>query len=214
MDEQSLFSTGVILSNTGTPTVNAANAANSGGSMTTQLHYQIRAQQLRKTAGALEQFYQTLNDDPLAPTFAKAAWQPPTTGYFQYAHRDDHLPMAAMGQIKTYLKDRLQRQDEAVFHMNHARNIIEKIEDKAQYQFDAKTQVPNLISQINGYFALPQYAPVLVKDQTDVYPANSTTPRYRVHELDNPTTWELEQHGRALPGGPVDLKETPQPVTG
>jgi len=212
--EQALFSTGVILSNTGTPTVNAANAANSGGSMTTQLHYQIRAQQLRKTAGALEQFYQTLNDDKLAATFAKAAWQPPTTGYFQYAHRDDHLPMVAMGQVKTYLKDRLQRQDEAVFHMNHARNIIEKIEDKAQYQFDAKTQVPNLISQINGYFALPQYAPVLVKDQTDVYPTGSTTPRYRVHELDNPTTFELEQHGRALPGGPVDLKETPQPAAG
>lgn len=212
--EQALFSTGVILSNSGTPTVNTANAANSGGSMTPQLHYQIRAQQMRKTAGALEQFYQTVNDDPLAATFAKAAWQPPTTGYFQYAHRDDHLPAVTMGQIKTYLKDRLQRQDEAVFHMNHARNIIEKIEDKAQYQFDAKTQVPSLISQINDYFAIPRYAPVLVKDQTDVYPANSTTPRYRVHELDNPTTWELEQHGRALPGGPVDLKETPQPATG
>jgi lysozyme len=211
--EQALFSTGVILSNTGTPTVNTANAANSGGSMTAQLHYQIRAQQLRKTAGALEQYYQTLNDDQLAATFSKAAWQPPTTGYFQYAHRDDHLPMVAMGQIKVYLKDRLQRQDEGVFHMNYARNIIEKIEDKAQAQFDAKTQVPNLISQINGYFALPQYAPVLVNDLSDVYPAGSTTPRYRVHELDNPTTFELEQHGRALPGGPVDLKETPQPVT-
>jgi len=214
MQEQMLFSTGVILSNSGTPTINAANAAGGAGAMTTQLHYQIRAQQLRKTAGALEQYYQTLNDDTLAPTFAKAAWQPPQTGYFQYAHRDDQLPMVVMGQIKTYLKERLQRQDDSVFHMNHARNIIEKVEDKAQYQFDAKTQVPNLISQINGYFALPQYAPVLVKDQTDVYPAGSTTPRYRVHELDNPTTFELEQHGRALPGGPVDLKETPQPATG
>jgi hypothetical protein len=215
--EQALFSTGVILSNSGNPTVNAANAANSGGSMTTQLHYQIRAQQLRKTAGALEQYYQTVNEislGVLTPSFAKAAWQPPTGGYFQYAHRDDHLPMVAMGQVKTYLKDRLQRQDEAVFHMNHARNIIEKIEDKAQYQADAKTQIPNLIAQINGYFALPQYAPVLVKDQTDVYPTDSTTPRYRVHELDNPTIFELEQHGRALPGGPVDLKETPQPATG
>jgi lysozyme len=214
MQEQMLFSQGVILSNSGTPTVNAANAQNSGGSMTTQLHYQIRAQQLRKTAGALEQYYQTVvNDDILAPTFAKAAWQPPQTGYFQYAHRDDQLPMVVMGQIKTYLKDRLQRQDDSVFYMNHARNVIEKVEDKAQYQFDAKTQIPNLIAQINGYFALPQYAPVLVRDFTDVYPAGSTTPRYRVHELDNPTTFELEQHGRALPGGPVDLKETPQPAT-
>jgi lysozyme len=214
MQEQMLFSQGVILSNTGTPTFNAANAPGGAGAMTSQLHYQIRAQQLRKTAGALEQYYQTLNDDILAPSFAKAAWQPPVTGYFQYAHRDDQLPMVVMGQIKTYLKERLQRQDDSVFHMNHARNIIEKVEDKAQYQFDAKTQVPNLISQITGYFALPQYAPVLVRDFTDVYPAGSTTPRYRVHELDNPTTFELEQHGRALPGGPVDLKETPQPATG
>jgi hypothetical protein len=122
--------------------------------------------------------------------------------------------MVAMGQIKVYLKDRLQRQDEAVFHMNHTRNVIEKVEDKAQYQADAQTQIPNLISQINNYFTLPQYAPVLVKDQTDVYPTGSTTPRYRVHELDAPTIFELEQHGRALPGGSVDLKETPQPVAG
>ena len=159
--EQALFSTGVVLSNTGTSAVNASNASNasnSGGAMTPQLHYQIRAQQMRKTAGALEQYYQTVNDDQLAPSFAKAAWQPPTTGYFQYAHRDDHLPAVTVGQIKTYLKERLQRQDEAVFHMNHARNIIEKIEDRAQYQADAKTQVPKLISQINDYFALPRYA--------------------------------------------------------
>ena len=211
--EQALFSTGVILSNTGTPTVNAANAANSGGSMTTQLHYQIRAQQLRKAAGALEQFYMTVNDEQLSTTFTKAAWQPASAGHFQYAHRDDHLPMVAMGKIKGYLKERLQRQDDSVFHMNHARNIIEKVEDKAQYQSDAMTQVPNLISQINGYFALPQYAPVLVKDQTDVYPAGSTTPRYRVHELDPPTIWEMEQHARAVPGGSINLKETPQPAT-
>lgn len=215
MDEQTLFSQGVILSNSGNLVLaaNVSNTTNSGGDMTPQLHYQIRAQQLRKTAGALEQFYQTDNDDKLSPSFTKAAWQPASAGHFQYAHRDDHLPMVAMAKIKGYLKDRLQRQDEALFHMNHVRNIIEKIEDKAQYQADAKTQVPNLISQINGYFALPQYAPVLVKDQTDVYPANSTTPRYRVHELDPPTTWEKEQHARALPGGSINLKETPQPAT-
>lgn len=219
--EQALFSKGVILTNSGNPVVaannsnptNASNTTNVGSVVTPQIHYQIRAQQLRKTAGALEQHYQTANDDNLAATFTKAAWQPPQSGYFQYAHRDDHLPMVAMGQIKSYLKDRLQRQDDSVFHMNHARNIIEKVEDKAQYQLDAKTQIPNLIAQINNYFSLPQYAPVLVKDQSDVYPAGSTTPRYRVHELDNPTVWELEQAGRALPGGPVNLKETPQPTT-
>src|SRR5208337_2573115 len=148
--EQALFSTGVILSNTGTPTVNAANAANSGGSMTTQLHYQIRAQQLRKTAGALEQFYATVNDEKLAATFAKAAWQPPTSGYTQYVNRDDQLPMVAMGQIKVFLKERLQRQDEAVFHMNHIRNIIEKTEDKAEYAADGASTVADLIAKING----------------------------------------------------------------
>jgi len=215
LKEQALFSTGVILTNSGNPIMaaNASNTTGSGSMVTPQLHYQIRAQQLRKTAGAMEQYYQTVNDDKLSATFTKAAWQPPQTGYFQYVHRDDHLPMIAMGKIKSYLKERLQRQDDSVFHINHARNIIEKVEDKAQYQLDAKTQIPNLISQINSYFSLPAYAPVLVKDQTDVYPAGSTTPRYRVHELDPPTVWEMEQHGRALPGGPVNLKETPQTTT-
>ena len=211
--EQSLFSQGVILNNSPTPTINTANAANSGSSVTPQIHYQIRAQQLRKTAGALEQFYAAVNDEQLSPTFNKSSWQAPPSGYFQYAHRDDHLPMIAMGQIKVFLKERLQRQDESVFHMNHVRNIIEKVEDRAEYASVAAEQVPNLISQINSYFSLPQYAPVLVKDKSDVYPTSSTTPRYRVHELDSPTVWELEQHGRALPGGPVDLKETPQPPT-
>lgn len=176
-------------------------------------HYQIRAQQLRKTAGALEQFYATVNDEKLSPTFTKAAWQPPQAGYFQYVHRDDHLPMVAMGQVKAFLKERLQRQDDAVFHMNHLRNIIEKTEDKAENALDAPTSIPALISKINGYFALPTYSAVLVKDQSDVYPAGSTTPRYRVHELDPPTTYEMEQHGRVLPGGPVDLKEGAQPTS-
>lgn len=179
----------------------------------TQQHYQIRAQQLRKTAGALEQFYATVNDEKLAATFAKAAWQPPTSGYTQYVNRDDQLPMVAMGQIKVFLKERLQRQDEAVFHMNHIRNVIEKTEDKAEYAADGASSVADLIAKINGYFALPEYSAVLVRDQSDVYPAGSKTPRYRVHELDSPTVWEMEQHGRVAPGDAVDLKEGAQPVS-
>lgn len=179
----------------------------------TQRHYQIRAQQLRKTAGALEQFYATINDEKLAATFSKAAWEPPSAGYFQYVHRDDHLPMIAMGRIKALLRERLQRQDDAVFHMNHIRNIIEKTEDKAEFAQDGPSKVADLIAKINGYFALPQYSAVLVRDQSDVYPSGSKTPRYRVHELDSPTTFELEQHGRVAPGAPVDLKEGPQPVS-
>src|SRR5271157_3117791 len=136
----------------------------------TQRHYQIRAQQLRKTAGALEQFYATTNDEKLAPTFSKDAWQPPASGYSQYVHRNDQLPMVAMGQIKVYLKERLQRQDDAVFFMNHIRNIIEKMEDKAEYAADAPSSVADSIAKINGYFTLPAYSAVLVKDQSDVYP--------------------------------------------
>lgn len=179
--------------------------------MAMQQHYQIKAQQLRKTSGALEQFYATLNDEKLSPTFNKAAWQPPQTGYFQYVHRDDHLPMVAMGQVKVYLKERLQRQDDAVFYMNYLRNVIEKAEDKAEYANDGASGVADGIAKINGYFALPTYAPVLVNDTSDVYPAGSTSPRYRVHELDDPTPWEMEQHGRVTPGGMVDLKEGSQP---
>ena len=177
-----------------------------------KLHYQIRAQQLRKTAGALEQFYQTANDDKLSPTFGKAAWQPPTSGWFPYVQRDDQLPMVAMSSIKAYLKEQLQRQDDSVFHMNHVRNLIEKTEDKAQSANDASTGVPELIGQINGYFAIPRFSAVLVNDQTDVYPAGSSNPRYRVKQLDNPTQFEQEQVGRvAIPGDAVALKEEPQP---
>lgn len=176
-----------------------------------ELHHRIRAQQLRKTAGALEEFYITVNDDKMSPTFAKAAWQPPQSGYFPYIRRDDQLPMAAMSQIKAFLKDELQRQDDAMFQMNHLRNLIEKTEDKAQGAVDAPTGVPELIGKINGYFALKNYAAVLVNDQSDVYPAGTTQPRYRVAELDPPTQFEQEQAARVTPGGAVALKEEPQP---
>jgi hypothetical protein len=184
-----------------------------------ELHYRIRAQQLRKTAGALEQFYQTVNDDTLSPTFNKTPWQPPQSGWFPYIQRDDQLPMVAMSSIKAYLKDQLQRQDDSVFHMNHLRNLIEKTEDKAQNAYQAITQNPqnwqtvsDIITQISGYFNLPRYSVVLVNDQTNVYPAGSSNPTYRVKQLDAPTQFEQEQMGRvAQPGDPVALKEEPQP---
>lgn len=181
-----------------------------------QQHFQIRAAVLRKTAGVLEQFYSTLNDEALAPTFNKKPWTPGSQGHFNYPYRDDQLPMVAMSQIKDYMKEQFQRQDEGVFAMNHIRNVIEKTEDKAEkaYQAMNPTQftnntVENLITRINGYFSQPEYEAVLVNDQTDVYPAGTVQPRFRVNQLDIPTQWEFEQmtSAPAGTGGSVDTKE-------
>jgi hypothetical protein len=181
-----------------------------------QRHFQIRAAVLRKSAGVLENFYFTLNDEALAPTFKKEPWKPGPQGHFNYPYRDDQLPMVAMYQIKDYMKEQFQRQDEGVFAMNHLRNIIEKTEDKAEkaYQAGNVTQynsdtVENLIARINGYFQLPEYEAALVNDQTDVYPAKTTQPRFRVHQLDAPTVWEWEQmtSAPAGTGSTVDVKD-------
>lgn len=190
--------------------------AREGNFAAIQQHYQIRAEQLRKTAGVLEQYYATQNDEKLAPTFNKNSWKPGSQGHFNFSNRDDQLPMVAMSQIKDYLKEQFVRQDDSVFQMNHLRNVIEKTEDKAEKAFLAvnATQfsndtVENLITRVNGYFALPEYEAALVNDQTDVYPAGTTQPRYRVHQLDVPTQWEIEQMANAPAGtGPsVDLRE-------
>lgn len=159
-----------------------------------KVHYQIRAQQLRKTAGLLEQFYQSKNDEQLAPTFEKEAWQPGSDGHFVYSYRDDHVPAVMMSRLKRPFKEQLQRHDEAVFHMNLLRNQIERLEDLAQQQEDAKTKVPDLLTQVQNLFNRPEYQAVLVKDQSDLYKGE---PRYRVHQLDEPTAWEKEQrkHG-------------------
>lgn len=176
-----------------------------------QLHYQIRAQQLRKTAGVLENYYANINDDKLAPTLQKQAWKPGPQGHLGYAWRDDHLPMVAMGKIKGYMREQLNRQDESVFHMNQLRNLIEKNEDKAQKAYYALNHPDNsiaaLITKINGYFSSPEYQAALVMDQSDVYPTGTTQPRFRVHQLDVPTQYEYEQFARTTPGGPINLKE-------
>src|SRR5271168_2439086 len=165
-----------------------------------QQHFQIRASVLRRTSGVLERYYSTLNDELLTPTFQKKPWKPGAQMSFNYPYRDDQLPMVAMAQIKDYMKEQFQRQDEGVFAMNHLRYLIEKVEDKAEKAFQAMnpTQftndtVENLITAINGYFASPEYEAVLVNDQTDMFPAGSANPRFRVHQLDVPTPWEIQQ---------------------
>ena len=183
-----------------------------------QQFYQIRAAQLRKTAGVLNQFYQNVNDDKLSPTFNKAAWRPAPQGHFGYVFRNDHLPMIAVSQIKDYMRPQFQRQDESVFTMNQIRNLIEKTEDKAQYAMQATTQSQNwesisdLITKVNGYFGQPEYEFVLVRDiagngyAADVYPTGTTQPRGRVHQLDAPTQYEREVTSHAQPGQNTDLK--------
>src|ERR1700677_168654 len=112
------------------------------------LFHRIRAQQLRKTAGVLEQFYNTLNDQQLAPTFSKTIWAPGPDGHFTYPYDDDHLPMVMMSKIKLRFKEMLQRDEEGVFFMNQVRLIIEKHEDAAQDSFDF-TQPANSTSNDN-----------------------------------------------------------------
>lgn len=170
-----------------------------------QQFYQIRAAQLRKTSGVLEQFYKAVNDDQLTPTFDKAVWQPGKDGWFAYSYRDDHLPMVTMSKIKAHFREQLHRQDEAVFQMNHIRNLIEKTEDKAQKANEATGDLQKLFTQINGYFNKPEYQAVLVKDQTDLYQGQ---PRFRVHQLDEPTQWEKEQNQRTSASSGATLTGT------
>jgi hypothetical protein len=119
--------------------------------------------------------------------------------------------MVAMYQIKDILRDQLQWQDEGVFQMNQLRNLIEKNEDRAQKANEGTTNITNLITSINSYFNKPEYQAALVKDQTDTYPAGTSQPRFRVHQLDVPTQWEQEQHARQpVQGGDVQIKEVAQ----
>lgn len=168
-----------------------------------QLHHQVRAQQLRKTAGLLEQYYATQNIETLLPSFQKAAWQPGQYGHFAYAYRNDHVPAVTMIEIKKRFRYQMERQDEAVFHMNHLRAQIEAQEDKAQYASEAPAAVSALMDKIETLFSLPEYAAALVSDVSDTY---SGQPYFRVNQLDTPTQWELEQHNHGAPGDPLILK--------
>lgn len=159
-----------------------------------QQHHQMRAQQLRKTAGLLEQHYAVQNDEALAPTFVKTAWSPPKGGYWPFALRDDHTPATVVSAIKGKFAHRLQRQDDAVFHMNHLRAQIERQEDQAQYAAEAPAALSALISQMSSLFGQPEYQNALVRDKTDLYQGE---PRFRVHALDPPTAWERVQNAHA-----------------
>ena len=176
------------------------------------LHHRIRAEQLRKTAGILEKFYTEApkyNDQKLATTFLKPAWQPGVNGHFFYAQREDHLPMVTVSKIKALFKEQLQRDEEGVFFMNHIRNLIESHEDNAQFANDVsssanKENLQTLLQNIDTYFSQPQYQAVLVKDQSDQYKGQ---PRFRVHQFDDPPAWELEQVNHSAADTSIQIKQ-------
>jgi len=168
-----------------------------------QLHHQVRAQQLRKTAGLLEHYYATANIESLTPTFQKEPWQPGPYGHFAYGYRIDHTPAQVMVEVKKNFRYQMERQDEAVFHMNHLRNQIEVQEDKAQYSYEGPGTVRALMAQIETLFSLPEFQAALVHDISSTYKGQ---PYFRVNQLDPPTQWELEQHNHGQPGSPIVLK--------
>lgn len=150
--------------------------------------HQIRAQQLRKTAGLLEAFYAK---EGLAPTFVKESWDP--TSHFTYATRDDTQPALAMQKIKEPLKEQLQHDDEAVFWMNWLRVQIERQEDLAQYAYEAPASIAKAQSDLDAMFTQPVYDAVLVTE------ANKG--KFRVHQMDEPTTEERKQNPAPKNGG-------------
>jgi hypothetical protein len=171
-----------------------------------QTWYQIRAQQFRKASGLLEQYYATLYDEPLAPTFQKTAWLPGPQGHWVPNPRNDHIPMVTISSIKAAMQPQFERDDEAVFHMNHLRTIIERNEDEAQYASEAPVEVQAAIKAVESLFSQPQYQAVLVDDMNAGNMYNGTTPYWRANALDAPTQWELEQASRTTPGGPIQVK--------
>jgi hypothetical protein len=160
--------------------------------------YRIRAQQFRKAAGVLENYYSNA-EPPLAPTFQKASWQPGPQGHWVGAARNDHLPMVYVSDIKAYMQPQFEYADEAVFLMNHLRTLIERNEDEAQYASEGTAKVAADLTQIESLFTQPQYEAVLVDDvnSANMYKGQ---PYVRVNALDAPTTWELEQHSKSTDG--------------
>lgn len=178
--------------------------------------YQIRANQLRKSAGLLEKYYATEYPDisapqPMFPSFQKAEWQPGPSGHFTYVNGNDQLSAVNMSKIKNYYQYMLQRDDEGMFWMNWLRNHIERHEDMANLHNDAEIQVPLLQAELTTMFGKNEYQNVLVDDiKTPVVGVNNTSipgPYFRVNQLDQPTAWELSQFshlssGAAIPGTP------------
>lgn len=169
--------------------------------------YQIRSHQLRKTAGLLEEFYNTKHPDPedpepMKPTFEKEEWQPGKDGHWSYVNRKDNLPTVTVSRIKQKFQLGLQRDDEGVFWMNWLRTHIERHEDLATMHDEAPPIVATLRAELDTMFNQPEYQMVLVKNESELYKGE---PYGRVHHLDDPTIWEKEQFSHDKDGA-ISLK--------
>ena len=145
--------------------------------------HQIRAQQLRKSAGLLEFYYANYSPDKPTPTFQKDPWQPQSGHHFLYNITSDQLPAVAVSRMKEPYKDQLQVDEEAVFWMNWLRNAIEKQEDKAQKSSEAKTTIAKSKTDLSKCWVDPSYSRTLVSK------ADEET--YRTHQLDTPLAPEI-----------------------
>lgn len=145
--------------------------------------HQVRAQQLRKTAGMLEAFYKQKS---LSPSFQKDPWQPGADGHFLTTPRDDQGPSNAVCAIKASMQSLMANDEAAQFRMNFVRLRLEDHEDKAQFASDGSDVVDYHLQSLNRFFADPHYRAVCVRE-SDTYEGE---PRYRVHPLDPPTAWE------------------------
>jgi hypothetical protein len=168
--------------------------------------YRIRAHQLRKTAGLLEEFYTSKYPDgatdKLAPTFQKDEWQPGKDGHFTYVNRHDQVPTVTVSRIKDRFRHMLQRDDEGVFWMNWLRTQIERNEDHANLHKEAVGSVTALRADLDAMFGRPEYEAVLVKNESSLYKGE---PYFRVNPLDDPTIWEKEQFSHST-DGTINLK--------
>lgn len=156
--------------------------------------YRIRAHQLRKTAGLLEEYYTSKYPDiqeseALSATFQKDPWKPGTQGHFTYINRNDQEPAVTVSRIKDRYVHMLQKDDEGVFWMNWLRTQIELNEDKATFHKEAPSDVVKLKTDLDGLFNQPEYENVLVKNESDKYKGE---PRFRINPLDEPTIYEKE----------------------
>ena len=170
--------------------------------------YQIRSNQLRKSAGLLEQFYAKKYDFPLKPTFQKKAWQPGPDGHFSYVVQSDIKPAVRVAEIKARFQEMLQRDDEAMFWMNWLRNHIERHEDKATLHEETPDAMVDMRKELDAMFSNPAYAAVLVDDTVQYRGTKGTAapgPHFRVAQLDEPTLWEKEQFSHNS-DGTVGLK--------
>lgn len=147
--------------------------------------WRIRAQQMRKTGGVLEEFYKEKRED-LKPFFQKDIWKPGPDGHFTPLDRVDIEPSEAVEDIKDVFLHQLQLDDEGVFFMDLLRTTVETSEDNAQYAKEAPDLVGKRKSDLDRMFTEDKYATILVKDISDPDTAVRTNP------LCQPEPWELK----------------------